>query len=54
MNSRFNNLASEEYGRYRDDAFAPWSHDLDNLDNLDDFFADIYPVIRFPMSNYFQ
>ena len=53
-NFKLNNLALQEYGRYRDDTFIPWSHGLDNLmifkQALDDFIADIYPTIRFTMS----
>ena len=30
MNFKFNNLALQEYGGYRDDTFTPWSHGLDN------------------------
>ena len=31
INFNFNNLALQEYGRYRNDTFTPWSHGLDNL-----------------------
>ena len=30
INFKFNNLALQECGRYRDDTFIPWSHGLDN------------------------
>ena len=31
MNFKFNNLALQEYGRYRNGTFTPWSHGLDHF-----------------------
>ena len=58
MNFKFNNLALQGYGRYRDDTFTPWSYGLDNLmifkQALNDYIGDVYPTVRFTMSYNFK
>ena len=58
MKFKFNSLVLQEYGRYHDDTYTPWSHGLGNLmvfkQALDDFIVDIYPTIRFTMSYDFK
>ena len=53
VDSSFNDLKLDIYGRYRDDTFIPWLHAIDNLLNfkqaLNEHIKSIYLNINFTM-----